>query len=79
MSKEYAIAGSCLETEGVRFMCSLDSKLRRHGFTFGDAKYVFVTISLHFLWMIGQGENNEFITVIKHFPFSVMFQALRLK
>lgn len=44
MSKEYAIAGSGLETEGGRFMCGLDSMLRRQDFTFGDAKYVFVTI-----------------------------------
>lgn len=44
MSKEYAIAGSGLKTEGGRFMCGLDSMLRRQDFTFGDAKYVFVTI-----------------------------------
>lgn len=44
MSKEYAIAGSGLKTEGGRFMCGLDSMLRRQDFTFSDAKYVFVTI-----------------------------------
>lgn len=44
MSKEYAIAGSGLKTEGGRFMCGLDSMLRRQDFTFGDAKYVFVTM-----------------------------------
>lgn len=44
ISEEYAIAGSGLEAEGGRFMCGLDSMLRRQDFTFGDAKYVFITI-----------------------------------
>lgn len=55
LSKKYAIAGSGLEAEGGRFMCGLDIMLRRQGFTFGDAKYVFITISLRFLWMSWSG------------------------